>query len=367
MGAPKILLAAGGTGGHIWPAISFGAWINEHKPAASVSYVCGSRPLEREIYSAAGIAPNVLPIDGSPFSGRSIGQRLSRAGAIFACCRESRMLLKALSPTCCVLFGGYLSFPLICACRRLHIPFVMHEQNAYAGKATRFAGMLGSDIYSGWKECLPLEPGKFTHVGVPVRIFENHDPKEAWSALGIADDYPTGPKVVAFTGSLGSQHIKAMVSDIAEKDKCSQWTFILPAVSGKVEKIGKNVYLLPRVWDASLLYSIADMAIVRAGGSTLTEVGTLGIPSLIIPWNCAADNHQYHNAVAFASENKALIWNEDGNIDEFEGKLLNLSNVLEVSRAKSQSKLYNNAGKICENLWLALSPNFERSTSCETK
>ena len=74
----RLILAAGGTGGHIWPAISFGRWIAENKPDVSVSYICGSRPLELEIYAAAGIEPHCLNIDGSPFSGSGI-ERLKRA------------------------------------------------------------------------------------------------------------------------------------------------------------------------------------------------------------------------------------------------------------------------------------------------
>ncbi|MDO5563041.1 MAG: UDP-N-acetylglucosamine--N-acetylmuramyl-(pentapeptide) pyrophosphoryl-undecaprenol N-acetylglucosamine transferase [Synergistaceae bacterium] len=364
---PKILLAAGGTGGHIWPAISFGSWINDNKPGATVCYVCGSRALELEIYHAAGIEPNILPMEGSPFSGSGVVKKLSRTFALFKCCAKAYRLIKESSPTCCVLFGGYLSFPMIFACRALRVPFVMHEQNAYAGKVTRFASKIGIDIYSGWKECLPLAPGKFTHIGVPVRLFKKHGPAEAWEALGINDEYRVGPKVVAFTGSLGSQSIKDVICAAAPKGKYSDWTFILPAVSEKIEKVGNNVYLLPRVWDASLLFSAADMAVVRAGGSTLTEIGTLGIPALVVPWRNAADNHQYHNAVAFASENKAVIWDDGGDNGEFEEKLSNLAKVLGEYREKNQSKLYNNAGKICENLWLALSPNFERSTSRGTE
>ena len=78
----RLILAAGGTGGHIWPAISFGRWIAENKPDVSVSYICGSRPLELEIYAAAGIEPHCLNIDGSPFSGSGIEAK--RAWARFA-------------------------------------------------------------------------------------------------------------------------------------------------------------------------------------------------------------------------------------------------------------------------------------------
>ena len=81
----KIMLAAGGTGGHIWPALSFGAWINKNHPECEVRYVCGSRPLEREIYAAAQAKPEVLPVDGSPLAGRGFAQKSARLRALFRC------------------------------------------------------------------------------------------------------------------------------------------------------------------------------------------------------------------------------------------------------------------------------------------
>lgn len=352
--AKNLLLAAGGTGGHIWPAISFGRWIKSHHPECRVRYVCGSRPLEREIYSAAGEEPLVLPIDGSPLSGRSIGQRLGRLCSLYSSYSFARDAFARFKPEAALLFGGYLSFPMMLACKRAGVRCAIHEQNARAGKVTRVAAKLGVDIYCGWGECPPLSEARVLRTGVPVRQFARTQQASAWKALEIAEAMPSGPKVVVFTGSLGSQSIKDKICETARNAAFSDWSFILPAVSDSVRKAERNVWLLPKVWDASPLYSAADMLVLRGGGSTLTEAGVLGIPALVIPWRGAADNHQYHNALAFVSENIGVLFNEEEDASALASALKELNKIRENKNGggclKGQEKV------ICENLWSALFP-----------
>ncbi len=347
----RLLLAAGGTGGHIWPALSFGSWIKERHPECEVGYICGSRPLELEIYRAAGVEPAVLPMEGSPLSGVGLRQRGRRLASLFSAYGAASGAIARFKPNVALLFGGYLSFPLIMACKRAGIRCAMHEQNARAGKVTRFAAKLGLDIYSGWKECLPLAPKDHLRTGVPVRDFELPSQREAWRKLALSEEMPEGPKVVVFSGSLGSQSIKESICEIAASGEFLGWNFILPAVAEKMERRGGNVWLLPKVWEASLLYAAADMLVLRAGGSTLTEAGVLGIPALIIPWKGAADNHQYHNALSFVSENAGLIWTGDEGMDILASSLLRLK---AMGRKGKGRGLYGQGNIICENLWSAV-------------
>ena len=350
----KLLLVAGGTGGHILPAISFGQWIGKNKPEVSVSYICGRRPLEMEIYSSAGIEPYKLQIEGSPFSGRGL-DKVKRTYGQLSALKESVSFLRFSSPDCVLLFGGYVSFPMLMASKILRIPFAVHEQNAYAGKVSRIASKMGAEIYTGWRECLPLDTSKYTRIGVPVREFPKVSPVDAWKELGLPGELPKGPRLLVFSGSLGSASIKDLVIEVSSERDFTGWTFILPAISEKAEKVKENVFLLPKVWKTELLYSLADMATVRGGGSTLTEVAVLGIPSLVIPWEGAADNHQYYNAVSFSSENRAIIWDGRGTGKDFAKNLIRLYDIHLDKNNKEQGKQYNSAGQICRDLWLALS------------
>lgn len=350
----RLLLVAGGTGGHIWPAISFGQWIGKNKPDVSVSYICGKRPLELEIYSSAAIEPYKLQIDGSPFSGQGL-DKIKRTYSQLSAIKKSVDFLRFSAPDCVLLFGGYVSFPMLMACKILRIPFAVHEQNAYAGKVSRIASKMGAEIFSGWRECLPLPFSKYTRIGVPVREFPQVPPKDAWNELGLQGELPNGPRLLVFSGSLGSTSIKDLVMDISSEEDFADWTLILPAVSEIAEKVKENVFLLPRVWKTELLYSLADMATVRGGGSTLTEISVLGIPSLVIPWEGAADNHQYHNAVSFSSENRAILWDGRGTGKDFAKSLIRLYDIHLDKNNIERGKQYNSAGQICQDLWLALS------------
>lgn len=354
-GAVKILLAAGGTGGHIWPAISFGQWIGKHHPECEVRYVCGSRPLEREIYNAASIKPEVLDIEGSPFSCSGTMRKVKRVKDIFSSCMEARRIVKDLMPDAALSFGGYLSFPVILTCKWAGVKCAVHEQNARAGKATRLASRLGLEVYSGWKECSPLGERKYLRVGVPIRNFVLPAKDEAWKKLGLDGDAPKGPTVVVLTGSLGSVALKERIAGIASTPAFEDWTFIFAAVSSDTRKEGRNLWLLPKIWDTELLYGLADMLVIRAGGSTLTEACSLGIPSLIIPWLGAADNHQYYNALAFVSENTGLMWTEDEEEDTLAQSLTKLGNI-SGSKGGCADGLRRTGDVICENLWSVLFP-----------
>lgn len=347
-----MLIVSGGTGGHIWPAISFGRWLAKNQPDVAVQYMCGSRQLEREIYDAAGVSAYALPMEGSPFSGGGL-KRISRAFSLLPAFGEARSMIKRFKPDCCLLFGGYISFPVLAACRVSGVPVFVQEQNARAGKVTRIASKMGVMVFSGWQECEPLKDGRYTRVGVPVREFERMSRAEAWKRLALPESAPTGPVAVVFTGSLGSVPVRDIICGAASQECFRDWTFLLPAVSEKIEKVGDGVFLLPHIWDASPLFSIADVAVMRAGGSSLTEAGTLGIPSLIIPWRKAADDHQYFNAVSYLSENTGLMW-DGADVEVFTKKLLQLYEIQKSGRQITSSKLYNMAGRICEVLWAAI-------------
>ncbi|MDO5116410.1 MAG: UDP-N-acetylglucosamine--N-acetylmuramyl-(pentapeptide) pyrophosphoryl-undecaprenol N-acetylglucosamine transferase [Synergistaceae bacterium] len=351
----KIILAAGGTGGHIWPAISFGSWIKKRHPECELRYICGSRPLEREIYGAASLNPEILPMDGSPLSGRNALQRLGRLRALFSSYSMARGLIARFRPDAALLFGGYLSFPMLLACKRAGVRCALHEQNARAGRATRAAAKLGTEIYSGWQECLPLKEDSYLRIGVPVRAFELPSKEEALRRLKIEDKMQPGPVVVVFSGSLGSSSVKDEICSLAGSAPFNDWNFLLPAQAERMEKVGENLWLLPKIWEAGLLYAAADMLALRAGGSTLTEAAVLGIPSLVIPWKGATDNHQYHNALAFVSENAGLIWNEGEGRDALASSLIKLKKMSEKYK-KTAGRFYGRGDLICENLWSALFP-----------
>lgn len=349
----KIALVAGGTGGHIFPAISLAKWIEKYKEGVSVIFFCGNRPLEQNIYSSHGIIPIILPIKGSPFFG-SLREKLKRSINMVRAFFNAFAFLREEKPDFCLVFGGYISFPVYLAAKLRSIPVALHEQNACAGSVTRFLERFNEAIFTGFKICIPLSGEKISYTGIPVREF-NLVPKDvAISELGLPSEIANCRIILVLTGSLGSETIKDKLLSLASDGKFCDVQFVLPATSEKLEKYGDNIWLLPKIWRTALLFSIADAIIARAGGSSLAEIGLLKIPAIIIPWKGAKDNHQYYNACEFVKENTAFLLDENEIKERLEGFLSEIlqKNRLAIScdgQETASSKVYNKIINMIKN------------------
>ena len=320
----KVLIAAGGTGGHIFPALAFGRWIVEQGEAENVVYISGSRPLEAEIYATYGVKPYCLALSGSPLGG-TLWRGLVRCAGLFRSFVDTYFFLRRERPDVCFLFGSYVSFAPLLWCKYLSIPVIAHEQNACAGKTTKLAARMGVPVASGWSECRGVDNA--FHAGVPVRSFKRLPRQEAASVLGVkAED---GDLVIGVVGgSLGSAQLgelMAKISGEAVKTAGRRLVFVvLGDQSGaSFATFGNVVEFVGRRWGMAPFYSLCDAVVCRSGASTLAELAAYGIPALTIPWSGAADGHQEANARAFSlmTGNPAWMRNEGG-LDEMFTELL---------------------------------------------
>lgn len=305
-----ILIVAGGTGGHIIPAIAFGQWAIASGKATRIEYVCGNRLLEKEIYSHFKISPHILPVEGSPLGTRKVNSVLRRSFGLIRAWRRSKEMLRSGKTSGAFLFGGYISLPFLFACRERKIPMVMHEQNARAGKVTLLASKLGTPIATGWASCDPLNKDAFHPTGTPTRVFDHLQPEVAWNKLNVGRDCPSGPRVFVLGGSLGSSRLTEHVFALACDTAFHGWTFFLLGSVDQPRWISANVCSLPKVWDLSPHFALADLVISRGGGATLSELENYNIPSLIVPWRQASGDHQHRNATFFMKNGLGDIWDE---------------------------------------------------------
>ena len=348
----RILLVAGGTGGHVWPAIAFGDWVKRHHPEVHLGYLTGMRSLELEMYRSAGLDPHIISLEGSPL-GAPRGQRLRRWRQQFQGLSQSAECFREERPDACVLFGGYLCFPSLLVAKMRGISALVHEQNAWAGKTARLASRMGVPVASGWDRCAPFAEGRFTPVGVPVRSFHLVSRQEAWQRLGLEGEAPSAPIVAVMAGSLASHPLFLQVQNLAREEAFASWTFLFLGASSCLDRQGNRI-LLPRRWDVEFLYSVADLAVLRAGASTLTEVRLAGLPALVVPWRHATGDHQRANALQFCRDNVGQIWDETTGTEE---ELATQLKRLEASRQehpRSGRDMYNAAERICSDLWRVL-------------
>ncbi|MCF4150528.1 UDP-N-acetylglucosamine--N-acetylmuramyl-(pentapeptide) pyrophosphoryl-undecaprenol N-acetylglucosamine transferase [Dethiosulfovibrio sp. F2B] len=302
----KIILVAGGTGGHITPAIAFGD--SRKKAGDRVCYVCGSRSIEKSIYESHHVHPLILPIEGSPLGKRTFKSVVERSWGMIKSIVIMYEKINKIKPDCMVLFGGYISFPALVVSKIMKIPVFIHEQNVVAGKVARIASIWKVPVAMGWRKCRGITG---TYTGIPVRDFRKLSRESALNELGLIDKVDSEDRIiVVFGGSLGSSSLIDLVTITLSMVEFARCFFIV--LGADKDRLDDKVAYFSSRWDMSPIYGVADMVICRSGGATLAEIGKLGIPAVVIPWEKASDGHQYENALSFLDDRESgRIWSPE--------------------------------------------------------
>lgn len=311
----RVLLAGGGTAGHINPAISIADTIKKKQPDSEFMFVGTKSGMESTLVPKSGYNIDFIEVSGFK---RSLTPKniLSVLKAVNAC-GKCRKIIKKFKPDVVIGTGGYVSGPLLFAASSMGIPTLIHEQNVFAG--------LTSKMLSGKVDtvCISFEEsrGRFEKAknialtGNPIRqeLFEVTY-EEGRKRMGVDEK----PLIVAFGGSLGAARLnKSMVSYIKamEEGKCNilfatgerGFDGVKDALAG-VDKKGVNV--VKYIYNMNEAMQSADLLVCRAGAITLSEINALGKPAVLIPSPNVTDNHQYFNAKALADNNAAVMIEE---------------------------------------------------------
>lgn len=310
----EIWLAAGGTGGHIYPALEVGRALGEAAPGLSIRYFCGARPGELAIYQDRGLDPVVLPL-----SGRRSGpaNQLTFVRELFAAWRRCRAVARRHRPRVAIGFGGYPSAPALWAARSAGAVTMIQEQNAFPGLANRLLARRAARVYAGLPVAHPaFSPHKTMVTGNPVRreLLQAIDRAAARRHFGIPGE---APLVLVFGGSLGAVGLNALILKALESEQARRWHWLwstgadhFESVQQKLERIDgarDRVELRPYLAEMNRAYAAADLVICRAGALTLAELATLGKPSILVPLPTSASDHQRANARRFEAEGAAVL------------------------------------------------------------
>ena len=320
----KILFAAGGTGGHINPALATAGEIRERYPEAEILFVGTKDKMEAKLVPAAGFDFTTIKISGfqRKLSIENIIRNLKTIFYLLFCTLSVKKILKKFKPDVVVGFGGYVSGPVVRTAAKMGIPTAIHEQNAYPGITNKTLAkivdkvMLTAEEAEKYMQC--KNPAVVT--GLPVRgEMLRADRDFARAQLGIRDDQKL---VLSMGGSLGAMTINnAMVDLITDNYKDENLYFIHAMgqyglwVPDKLKEKGvdldaKNIELREYISDMDVCMPAADVVICRAGASSLSELQALGKASILVPSPNVAENHQYHNAMALVNKGAALIIEE---------------------------------------------------------
>ena len=312
----KIIISGGGTGGHIYPAITIANCIKEIKPEAEIIFVGTEKGLEKDIVPRYGYPLKFITVAGFE---RHLGvSTLVSAEKLCAGLWEARTLLKELKPDLAIGTGGYVCGPILWQAALKGIPTCIQEQNAMPGVTNKILSRFVDKIFLGYQEGAKAFGGKAEKVytGNPVRkeILINRR-QEGLEFFGLS---PNKKTLLAFGGSRGARSINnAMVAveqELAGNDNVqvlhATGTLDYDKHMGKLGKkvlTAENIKILPYIHEMPLALSVADMAVSRAGAIGLAELMVKGIPSILIPYPYATANHQEYNARALEQQGAAKV------------------------------------------------------------
>ncbi|OHB76344.1 MAG: hypothetical protein A2Z34_04795 [Planctomycetes bacterium RBG_16_59_8] len=332
-GCMNVVIAGGGTGGHLYPAIAAAEGIREQCPSARVTIICTRKPFDRSALEKREIPFIALPSPQGIFSLRSallLPIRLSQ------CVLAALRSYQELRPRAILGAGGYGSLPAIIAARIAGIPYAIMEQNTVPGKANRLIAGGAFAIFSQWEEARRAFPGCddfFHHTGSPLRKeFAPTEKREARAALGID---PAKFVLTVMGGSQGAESLNTLVmNEVARMKRFSGRLFILHLTGARDEDRVRRHYRtlsIPAMAIGysdrmNLVYSASDFLVSRAGALAIAEIAAVGVPTLFIPYPHAADRHQSRNAEALARNDAAFMIEESdfrgGEIEKIVAEIL---------------------------------------------
>lgn len=350
----RVIISAGGTGGHIYPALAIINKIKENEPDSEILYIGTHNRMEKDLIPTYGIPFESIEIYG--FNRKNIFKNIKTIRAYFKAKNKCKTLIKKFNPDAVIGVGGYVTGPVISTAKKLGYKTFIHEQNSTPGKANTFLSKYADNIFVSFNSSMKYFPTyKTIFTGNPCS--EDAINKEAIDKkiYGLDDN----KKLVLFVmGSLGSSKVNDILYKTISKFKDKDYEILFVTGKDSYEKMSKleypkNVKVVPFINELTRIMKKTDLMISRAGASTLSELISLEVPTILIPSPYVPDNHQYKNAMDLVSKNAAVLIEEKdlkentlvNKIDELinDDKKLN-----EIKNNLKPFKVNNSATKIYE-------------------
>jgi UDP-N-acetylglucosamine--N-acetylmuramyl-(pentapeptide) pyrophosphoryl-undecaprenol N-acetylglucosamine transferase len=309
----KIIISGGGTGGHIFPAVSIAGEIKRREPNADILFVGANGGMEMEVVPRYGYTIKGVNISGiyRQMNLKNIIRNLQFPFKLLSSLIQSRKIMKEFGPDAVVGVGGFASGPMGRVASGKSIPLFLCEQNAYPGLVNKWLAKFADKILLGNGDASKyFEKEKVIVTGNPIRTFELTDKAKAKESLGFD---PELPLVLSLGGSLGARTLNhALLKDhqhLLENKIQLLWQ------CGKIyeEEMQEKVHAHPLmkvqafIQDMATAYSAADLIISRAGASTISELIALEKPAVIVPSPNVAEDHQTKNALSLTEKGAAVL------------------------------------------------------------
>ena len=365
----RVIISGGGTGGHIFPAVSIANEIRAKRPDAKILFVGAEGRMEMQRVPAAG-----YPIKGLPIAGFNRKNLLKNIPVLFKIMKSralARKIVRDFRPQVAVGVGGYASGPTLNVAESMGIPTLLQEQNSYAGVTNKLLAKKARKIcvaYDGMERFFPADKIMFTGNPVRQNLLDTSVSKvDAVRSFGLV---PGKQTILIVGGSLGARTLNdSILGNLPLLKQQSRIQFVWQTgkyysaeIKAELERRGcpDNLKVMDFISDMKMAYAAADLVISRAGAGSISEFCLLGKPVVLVPSPNVAEDHQTKNAMALVQKNAALyVADADArrtlmplaiNTVADHAKLENLSNnIVRLARPNAASDIADEVIKLAEN------------------
>ena len=307
----KVIISAGGTGGHIYPALAIINKIKEKNKDTKFLYIGTHNRMEKDIIPKYNIPFESIEIYG--FDRKHLFNNFKTINCMIKSRKKVRKIIKEFNPDIVIGVGGYVTYPVIKEAHKLGIKTIIHEQNSIAGKAnlvlSKYVDLICVSFQSSMKE-FPKEKTVFTgnpcsEDAIKIKAIDKRK-------FNLDNDKKL---VLCVMGSLGSSKINEYLTSIMPLFNGKEYEVVFVTGKNNYDEIikksfPKNVKVVPFIDNMTRLMKKTDVLVTRAGASTLSEVIALKVPSILIPSPYVTNNHQYKNAYDLTSKKAAIMLEE---------------------------------------------------------
>ena len=363
----RVIIAAAGTAGHINPGLAIANEIKKQEKNSKIIFIGTTRGLENDLVPRAGY--ELKTIDAYGLSKKISIDNIKKMYKTLKGFGEAKKIIKEFKPDVVIGTGGYICGATIMGAHKLGIPTVLHESNAFPGKAVKMLSKSTDTILVSFKDAIPRIKGakNIVYTGTPVKIrkqdYTNEQKKNKLEELKLKNEKPS---VLIFGGSQGAKKINDALIEIIEKGLNKNYQVIWATgpkqydiIKEELDKNKKNINridgmkIVPYIYNMEEMMNVADLIVARAGAMTVTEIANLGKPSILIPLPNVSHNHQLYNAKVLEKVGAATIVLNDEltgeklnseieNIVLNKEKMLNMGkDALKVSVSNVEEKIYN--------------------------
>ena len=366
----RVIVAAAGTAGHINPGLAIANKIKEKEPNSEIIFIGTTRGLENDLVPRAGY--ELKTIEAYGLSKQISTENLKKISATLKATGKARKIIQEFKPDVIVGAGGYICGPVVWAAKKEKIPVVLHESNAFPGKAVKFLAKKANTVLISFEEARSriTSAKNIVFTGTPIKIErKEYTPEQRKTILNNGGLKENLPVILIFGGSQGAQKINEAVIGILENKLNKEYQIIWATgqkqyniIKEELEKKDinidnlQNAKILPYIYNMEEVMNVANVIVARSGAMTITEISNLGKPSILVPLPNVSQDHQLYNAKVLADVGASkIILNNELTKDNLNKEIQNIIKNPEQMKIMEEKALSKSVKNVPEKIYKEIS------------